>query len=726
MKKQTDGKSAGGTPAPKRTLRSVRLPGLLLGLALLTLGLAGAISSGSARASDSPTHYLVQRNGSTYVASSQTRTFTGSLKTVVENAVADLNAAGGGTVTFSAGDFDLGSDWFRLVEVHNITFEGQGIDVTTIRNYTTIAKDTEPFNFGGAYYIVIRDMTISAGGTVRNTSDAIDFDKGNNSTVERVKIVASRGKGIIFDGKNKDSNGTPWTSQGNLVRDCDVSGTSGDGVQFLASSNNRVEGCFVHDVGKDGIRATKSETNAPQPSKKANGNVIIGNVVDNAGDNGIEVNSSDGNEITGNRVTNSSDNRSGFDGIRLSSMDSITCDNNRVESNVATDNQPTKTQVYGLNITSALCNRTFVGTNDFAGNKTGTIRDRGTNTQYGSSDAERPSVPTGLDATPASAVRVDLSWSPSSDNVGVTGYTIYRDGSQIATVGGSSTAYQDTTVVPATTYVYTVDAFDAAGNHSAQSTSDSATTPADTQPPSDPSNLAATAVAPTRIDLSWSGSTDDVQLAGYDIFRGGQLLQSIGAVTTFSDTTVNPSTTYSYQVRARDAAGNTSGFSNTDTETTPSAPTSFSFTPTDDTFVRADLPTSTNGSVTSIQVDNSPVKHILLKFSVSGLAGRTVTSAKLRLYCVDPSDIGGVFYRVSDTSWSEKTVTWNMEPAAEGSSFASLGSVTTGLWYEVNVPFITGDGTYALKVTSTSSNGADYSSKEGTAGTAPQLVVSVQ
>src|SRR5919197_2924638 len=360
-------------------------------LALLLAGLPGS----SALANHSPSHFLVTRSGSTYRAESSAVAYTGSLKTVVESAVTNLNGMGGGTVEFTAGDFDLGSDWFRLVEVHNITFAGQGMDSTTIRNYTTIAKDTEPFNFKGAYFVTIRDLTVAAGGTARNTSDAMDFDKGNDSTVERVHVTTSRGKGIIFDGKNKDSDGTNWTSLRNTVQDCVVEHTNGDGIQFLASSQNRVEGCTVHDTGKDGIRATKSEANAPQPHKKANNNVIIGNPVNNAGQNGIEVNSSDANEVTGNTVTNSSDDTAGMDGIRINSQDSITCNDNRVESNVATDNQATKTQVYGLNINSALCNRTFVGTNPFTGDKTGAIRDLGTNTIYGTSDNQPPGTPSG-------------------------------------------------------------------------------------------------------------------------------------------------------------------------------------------------------------------------------------------------------------------------------------------------------------------------------------------
>src|SRR5207302_1759686 len=84
----------------------------------------------------------------------------------------------------------------------------------------------------------------------------------------------------------------------------------------------------------------------------------------------------------------------------------------------------------------------------------------------------------GLTAMAASSTQANLAWSASTDNVGVTGYTVYRGGTMIATVGGSTLTYSDTTVVANTTYSYTVDAFDAAGNHSAQSAAASVTTPA--------------------------------------------------------------------------------------------------------------------------------------------------------------------------------------------------------------------------------------------------------
>ena len=93
-------------------------------------------------------------------------------------------------------------------------------------------------------------------------------------------------------------------------------------------------------------------------------------------------------------------------------------------------------------------------------------------------DTQAPSVPGGFSAAAASATQVNLAWSASTDNVGVAGYTIYRNGSSIATTSASSLSYSDTSAMPSTTYQYSVDAFDSAGNHSAATASISVTTPA--------------------------------------------------------------------------------------------------------------------------------------------------------------------------------------------------------------------------------------------------------
>jgi len=89
-------------------------------------------------------------------------------------------------------------------------------------------------------------------------------------------------------------------------------------------------------------------------------------------------------------------------------------------------------------------------------------------------DSSAPTVPTGLSATAVSTSEINLAWDASSDNVGVTGYQVFRDAVQIATT--SSTSYSDTGLTEGTAYTYTVTAFDAADNISSQSSPASATT----------------------------------------------------------------------------------------------------------------------------------------------------------------------------------------------------------------------------------------------------------
>ena len=111
-------------------------------------------------------------------------------------------------------------------------------------------------------------------------------------------------------------------------------------------------------------------------------------------------------------------------------------------------------------------------TYDGAGRIVGRIADAGA----GPADTTAPSMPTALDATAVGSSRVDLTWTGSTDAVGVTRYTIKRDGVTIADVSALATTFSDRSVAASTTYSYTVTASDAAGNTSAASTADGATT----------------------------------------------------------------------------------------------------------------------------------------------------------------------------------------------------------------------------------------------------------
>ena len=180
-------------------------------------------------------------------------------------------------------------------------------------------------------------------------------------------------------------------------------------------------------------------------------------------------------------------------------------------------------------------------------------------------DTTAPSVPAGLGATPAST-QVTLAWTASTDNVGVTGYRVYRGGVLIAAPSGTS--YTDTGLTNGTAYTYRVAAVDAAGNVSAQTTAVSAT-PADTTAPSVPSGLAATA-GDAQVALSWTASTDNVGVTGYRVYRGGVLIAS-PSTPYYADTGLANGTAYSYKVAAVDGSGNASAQSSA-VSATPVAP----------------------------------------------------------------------------------------------------------------------------------------------------------
>jgi chitodextrinase len=192
-------------------------------------------------------------------------------------------------------------------------------------------------------------------------------------------------------------------------------------------------------------------------------------------------------------------------------------------------------------------------------------------------DTQAPSAPSGLTASSPSYSTVALSWKASTDNTAVTGYNIIRDGVPVAKVG-AVTSYTDTSLSANTAYSYSVQAFDAAGNVSTASAKISTTTKnvADSTPPTAATNLGATAVSQSQINLTWAAGTDNIGIVSYTVYRstGSADPQAIGTSTTtsFGDPGLAASTTYAYYVVAKDASGNLSPPSATVTAQTAAAP----------------------------------------------------------------------------------------------------------------------------------------------------------
>jgi len=169
-------------------------------------------------------------------------------------------------------------------------------------------------------------------------------------------------------------------------------------------------------------------------------------------------------------------------------------------------------------------------------------------------DAQAPTVPTGLVGTPGTG-QASLTWTASTDNVGVTGYKVYRGGVLVGSPAGPS--FIDAGLTNGVAYSYTVAAVDAAGNTSAP-TAAVIVTPKDTQAPSVPTGIVLTLNAQTHsIGVAWNASTDNVGVVKYRVYRNGTLVGQ-PATTSYNDTGLDNGKTYSYTVSAVDAAGNAS------------------------------------------------------------------------------------------------------------------------------------------------------------------------
>ncbi len=175
-------------------------------------------------------------------------------------------------------------------------------------------------------------------------------------------------------------------------------------------------------------------------------------------------------------------------------------------------------------------------------------------------DVEAPTVPMALVASTITQNSFTLNWNASTDNSGLPPtYQVFSGSTLLPTT--TSTSLIISTLQPATAYVVTVRARDAAGNISVASAPLTVTTLAvDNQAPTVPMGLVVSSVSPTGFVLSWTASTDNVGVTAYEVFRDGVLLGTT-LTTTITLTGLLPGTTYNMSVKAKDAAGNTSAAS---------------------------------------------------------------------------------------------------------------------------------------------------------------------
>ncbi|MER6614917.1 fibronectin type III domain-containing protein [Streptomyces xantholiticus] len=196
-------------------------------------------------------------------------------------------------------------------------------------------------------------------------------------------------------------------------------------------------------------------------------------------------------------------------------------------------------------------------------------------------DDKPPSVPLGVTAQAGSATSVHVMWDRAADNKEVTGYEVYRKGTKVKSLPGSKHMVDIDGLAPRTAYTFTVRARDAAGNLSGSSAAISVTTPApapdDRRAPSPPRQAKGRTDSGTTVTLTWQRATDDTGVTSYDIYQEDSRVHSVsGTRTTARVSGLRPGTVYTFTVRARDAAENSSPDSNSVDLTTSSTPGDYS------------------------------------------------------------------------------------------------------------------------------------------------------
>ncbi len=139
---------------------------------------------------------------------------------------------------------------------------------------------------------------------------------------------------------------------------------------------------------------------------------------------------------------------------------------------------------------------------------------------------------------------------------------------------------------------------------------------ADNQAPSNPTSLVASGVTSSSVGLNWNASSDNIAVTGYDVYQGNSVVASVNG-TSYSVSGLSPSTTYSFRVRAKDAAGNVSGYSNTASATTTVAGLNYcdsASTNTNDEYIsRVQLNTINNASGAQFYSDFTAISTDLAK-----------------------------------------------------------------------------------------------------------------
>src|SRR2546427_183850 len=305
--------------------------------------------------------------------------------------------------------------------------------------------------------------------------------------------------------------------------------------------------------------------------------------------------------------------------------------------------------------------------------------------QFASAQISLLGPPTNLTAGVVSSSQINLSWNAPSDTGGsvITGYKIERStdggatwGTIVSNTGTTATTYSNTGLSPSTTYTYRVFAIPLVLTSSPSNTATATTSAPAATPPGSPTGLVATALSSSQIDLSWTApsSNGGSVITGYKIERStdggttwGTIVSNSGTTaTTYSNTGLSPSTTYTYRVSAI-------------------------------TLVLTISPSNTASATTSAPAAAPPP-------APTGLGATTVSSSQINLSWTAPANNGGsaiTGYKIYRSSSS----------GTEG-YLTTLGNVTS-----YNNTGLASGHTYFYKITAVNSIGTSHQSNEASATT---------
>ncbi|MER7045453.1 fibronectin type III domain-containing protein [Streptomyces jumonjinensis] len=192
-------------------------------------------------------------------------------------------------------------------------------------------------------------------------------------------------------------------------------------------------------------------------------------------------------------------------------------------------------------------------------------------------DSKAPTTPSGVTVQAGSATSVHVMWEQASDDKAVTGYEVFQKDAKVKTVPAAKTMVDVNGLKPETAYSFTVRARDAAGNLSKPSAAISVTTPAptpeDAKAPTRPTGLRGELDGKRAVSLRWRPAADNTAVTSYDIYQEDSRIHSVsGTETSARVTGLRPGTVYTFTIRARDAAENSSPDSNAVDLTTAAAP----------------------------------------------------------------------------------------------------------------------------------------------------------